>query len=162
MLGAGVIPLVVGSGKGEGPGPLPRRHVQCHLHGSPASVRRRAAQRIGTQVSCSRRVRPRVKRSRRLVLFTAGLVHAALLNSTADVWIQGDTYGLIIAADTADRSVHGRRAQYLGNATLLPSMCLGRLGAVSTTTSSTMGLARTSKPPGCDGGEQRDDPGTSP
>ncbi|KAK3389695.1 hypothetical protein B0H63DRAFT_103156 [Podospora didyma] len=51
-----------------------------------------------------------------LVLFSTGLIHITLPNCTEEAWIQGGKYGLIIAADTPDKSAHGHRTEYPGNA----------------------------------------------
>jgi hypothetical protein len=46
------------------------------------------------------------------VLFTSGLIHISLYRGGDEAWIQGGKYGLIIAADTADRTTHGHLTQY--------------------------------------------------
>ncbi|KAK3934377.1 hypothetical protein QBC46DRAFT_399972 [Diplogelasinospora grovesii] len=51
-----------------------------------------------------------------LVFFNTGLIHITLPNSTDEAWVQGGKYGLIIAADTADKSTHGHRTQYPSDA----------------------------------------------
>lgn len=48
----------------------------------------------------------------RFVLFSSGLIHITLPNSTDDVWIHGGKYGLIVAADTRDVSTLGHRTEY--------------------------------------------------
>ncbi|KAK0610400.1 hypothetical protein B0T17DRAFT_593557 [Bombardia bombarda] len=50
-----------------------------------------------------------------LVFFISGLIHVTLPNSTDEAWIHGGKYGLIIAADTAERSAHGHFTTYPGN-----------------------------------------------
>ncbi|EFY84552.1 hypothetical protein J3459_013583 [Metarhizium acridum] len=46
------------------------------------------------------------------VLFISGLVHISLYKGKDEAWIQGGKYGLIIAADTADRTTHGHLTRY--------------------------------------------------
>jgi hypothetical protein len=48
----------------------------------------------------------------RFVLFTSGLAHISLYKGDEEVWIQGGKYGLLIAADTADRTAHGHLTRY--------------------------------------------------
>ena len=54
--------------------------------------------------------------ARRLVLFTSGLAHVTLPNSSDEAWIQGGKYGLIVAADTPDVSGDGHFTEYPGDA----------------------------------------------
>lgn len=46
------------------------------------------------------------------VLFISGLAHISLHAGDEEVWVHGGKYGLLIAADTADRSAHGHRTRY--------------------------------------------------
>lgn len=39
-------------------------------------------------------------------------MHISLYKGDDEVWIQGGKYGLIIAADTADRTTHGHLTRY--------------------------------------------------
>ncbi|KAF5122512.1 hypothetical protein E5D57_012993 [Metarhizium anisopliae] len=50
------------------------------------------------------------------VLFMSGLVHISLYRGRDEAWIQGGKYGLIVAADTADRTAHGHLTRYPGAA----------------------------------------------
>lgn len=55
----------------------------------------------------------------RLVLFTTGLAHVALPNTTAPestAWVNGGKYGLILALDTPDVSQLGHITTYPGAA----------------------------------------------
>ncbi|KAG6039324.1 hypothetical protein E4U41_002897 [Claviceps citrina] len=46
------------------------------------------------------------------VLVMSGLAQISLYEGDDEVWLHGGKYGLIIAADTADRTTHGHRTQY--------------------------------------------------
>ena len=50
------------------------------------------------------------------VAFLSGLAHITLPNSTADAWVQGGKYGLIIAADSAEYSTYGHKTTYPSDA----------------------------------------------
>ncbi|KAG5926016.1 hypothetical protein E4U42_003726 [Claviceps africana] len=46
------------------------------------------------------------------VVFLSGLAQISLYEGDEQVWVHGGKYGLIIAADTADRTKNGHRTQY--------------------------------------------------
>jgi hypothetical protein len=50
------------------------------------------------------------------VAFLSGLAHITLPNDTAEAWVQGGKYGLIIAADSAEYSMYGHITTYPSNA----------------------------------------------
>jgi hypothetical protein len=50
------------------------------------------------------------------VAFLSGLAHITLPNSTADAWVQGGKYGLIIAADSAEYSTYAHITTYPSDA----------------------------------------------
>lgn len=56
----------------------------------------------------------------------SGLVHISLYRGRDEAWIQGGKYGLIVAADTADRTAHGHLTRYPGAAdTVAVSLPIG-------------------------------------
>jgi hypothetical protein len=50
------------------------------------------------------------------VVFLSGLAHITLPNSTAEAWVQGGKYGMIIAADSAEYSTYGHITSYPSDA----------------------------------------------
>ncbi|KAK2606193.1 hypothetical protein QQS21_003364 [Conoideocrella luteorostrata] len=48
------------------------------------------------------------------VFFTTGMAHISLYKGKEEVTVPGGKHGLVIAADTADRSTHGHRTRYPG------------------------------------------------
>jgi hypothetical protein len=46
------------------------------------------------------------------VVFLSGLAHITLPNSTAEAWVQGGQYGMIIAADSTEYSTYGHITTY--------------------------------------------------
>lgn len=48
----------------------------------------------------------------RYVILLSGLAKISLYEGDEEVWLHGGKYGLIIAADTADRTREGHRTEY--------------------------------------------------